>query len=193
MAAVRQGLDRAAGIVRQVLAHADPAKAPKTPVDLHEVLRETERFVESRREFGHIRFRLDLAEGPLMVRGSPVMLGQVAVNLILNACEVQPEEGEVVVSSRREDGQAVVEFADRGPGIAEADRARVFEPFFSTKDSTGLGLSICHTIVGQHEGELSVHPREGGGSLFRMKLPALADAASTRRSPAGDREEGRDR
>jgi signal transduction histidine kinase len=97
----------------------------------------------------------------------------VAVNLILNACEVQPEKGEVRVTSRREDDDAIVEFADRGPGIAEADRPRVFEPFFSTKESTGLGLSICHTIVKQHEGELTVHPREGGGSLFRMRLPAL--------------------
>jgi signal transduction histidine kinase len=177
VSSVRQGLEHAAGIVRQVLAHADPAKAPKTPVDLNGVLRETEQFVESRREFRHVRFELDLTEGELLVRGSPVMLGQVAVNLILNACEVQAEKGEVWVTSRREDDQAVVEFADRGPGIAEADRSRVFEPFFSTKDSTGLGLSICHTIVQQHQGELTVHPREGGGSLFRMKLPALADAA----------------
>jgi len=48
----------------------------------------------------------------------------------------------------------------------------VFEPFFSTKDSTGLGLSICHTIVRQHAGELDVAPRAGGGSVFRMRLPA---------------------
>jgi signal transduction histidine kinase len=185
---VRQGLDRAAGIVRQVLAHADPAKAPKTPLDLNEVLRETEQFVESRRDFGHIRFVLDLAEGALLVRGSPVMLGQVAVNLILNACEVQPEDGEVWVASRREGEQAIVEFSDRGPGVSEADRARVFEPFFSTTDSTGLGLSICHTIVRQHDGELTVHPREGGGSSFRMTLPALTDARAetTEAAPVED-------
>jgi two-component system sensor histidine kinase DctS len=189
VSSVRQGLDRAAGIVRQVLAHADPAKAPRTPLDLNGVLRETEEFVQSRREFGHIRFVLDLAEGELMVRGSPVMLGQVAVNLILNACEVQPKRGEVRVTSRQEDGQAVVDFADRGPGIAEADRPRVFEPFFSTRESTGLGLSICHTIVKQHEGELTVHAREGGGSLFRMKLPALADAATA--APDGEGTEAR--
>jgi PAS domain S-box-containing protein len=189
VSSVRQGLERAAGIVRQVLAHADPAKAPKTPVDLNDVLRETEHFVESRRDFRHVRFELDLADGPLLVRGSPVMLGQVAVNLILNACEVQPEGGEVRVTSRREDGQAVVDFADRGPGIAEADRPRVFEPFFSTRESTGLGLSICHTIVKQHEGELTVHAREGGGSLFRMKLPALADAATA--APDGEGTEAR--
>jgi signal transduction histidine kinase len=91
----------------------------------------------------------------------------------VNGCEAQPEGGEVRVLARREgSGTVVVEFLDRGPGIAEADRERVFEPFFSTKDSTGLGLSICHTIVGQHGGELSVGPRAGGGTVFRMKLPA---------------------
>ena len=186
VASVRQGLDRAAGIVRQVLAHADPAKAPKTPVDLNEVLRETEHFVESRREFGHIHFVLDLAPGPLRVRGSPVMLGQVAVNLILNACEVQPEKGEVRVASRREGGQAVVEFSDRGPGVSAADQTRVFEPFFSTRESTGLGLSICHAIVRQHDGELSVQTREGGGSSFRMTLPALSEAEPAGSAPVDD-------
>jgi signal transduction histidine kinase len=169
---VKQGLDRAAGIVRQVLAHADPAKAPRTPVDLNQVLRETEQFVQSRKEFGHVRFALDLADGPLVVHGNPVMLGQVAMNLIVNACEVQPGKGEVRVTSRRDGATVVAEFADRGPGIPEADRQRVFEPFFSTRDSTGLGLSICHTIVRQHEGELDVAPRAGGGSVFRMRLPA---------------------
>jgi signal transduction histidine kinase len=175
--AVKQGLDRAAGMVRLVLAHADPAAAPRTPVDLNAVLRETEEFVRSRKEFSHVAFTLDLGEGPLLVHGNRVMLGQVAMNLIVNACGVQPEKGEVHVRSRREKGRVVAEFADRGPGIAEADRVRVFEPFFSTRDSTGLGLSICHTIVRQHDGELDVRPREGGGSVFRMTLPALPEGA----------------
>jgi signal transduction histidine kinase len=171
--AVRQGLERAAGIVRQVLAHADPAKVPRTPVDLNQVLRETEEFVKSRKEFRQVAFTLDLSPEPLVVRGNPVMLGQVATNLIVNACEVQPGGGEVRLGSRREGTHAVAEFADRGPGIPEADRQRVFEPFFSTKDSTGLGLSICHTIVRQHDGELEVVPQKGGGSVFRMRLPLI--------------------
>jgi signal transduction histidine kinase len=187
--AVKQGLDRAAGIVRQVLAHADPAKALRTPVDLNQVLRETEQFVRSRKEFRHVAFALELADGPLMVHGNPVMLGQVAMNLIVNACEVQPEEGEVWITSGRADGHVVAEFADRGPGIPEADRERVFEPFFSTRGSTGLGLSICHTIVRQHDGELDVRPRDGGGCVFRMRLPALSGAAVVSPVPAeGERE-----
>jgi signal transduction histidine kinase len=171
--AVKHGLERAAGIVRQVLAHADPAKAPMAPVDVVEVLRDTCDFVRSRREFARVDVALEAPAEPLVVQGSPVMLGQVATNLLVNGCEAQPEGGEVRVLARREgSGTVVVEFLDRGPGIAEADRERVFEPFFSTKDSTGLGLSICHTIVGQHGGELSVGPRAGGGTVFRMKLPA---------------------
>ena len=115
---------------------------------------------------------LDLDRTPLLVRGNPVMLAQVAVNLVLNACEAQPRGGEVRIRSQRVGAHAVAEIADRGQGVKESDRERIFEPFFSTKDSTGLGLSICHSIVRQHGGELTVGAREGGGALFRMTLPA---------------------
>jgi len=67
---VKEGLTRAAGIVRQVLAHSDPAKAPHEPIDLNQVLRETQDFVQSRKEFGAIDFRLELSSDHQMVRGS---------------------------------------------------------------------------------------------------------------------------
>ena len=169
----REGLDRAAGIVHQVLAQSDPAKAPWVTVDLNQVLRETEQFLESRKEFAGVAFGLELERAPLLVRGNAVMLAQVAVNLVLNACEAQPRGGEVRIRSQRVGSRAVAEIADRGHGVSEADRLRIFEPFFSTKDSSGLGLSICHSIVQQHDGELTVSAREGGGALFRMTLPAL--------------------
>jgi signal transduction histidine kinase len=169
---VREGLERAASIVRQVLAHADPAKAPKSSVDLNRILTDTTEFVRSRRDFAAIRFETVLAPDLPAVEGSPIMLGQVAANLIINACEAQPAGGEVFVRSRPESGRVVVEVCDRGPGVGPDDRERIFEPFFSTKSSTGLGLSICHSIARQHGGELAVFPREGGGAVFRMTLPA---------------------
>ncbi|MGH9336226.1 MAG: sensor histidine kinase, partial [Vicinamibacteria bacterium] len=171
LARVKEGLDGAAGIVRQVLAHAEPSRAAHSIVDLHEVLRDTGRLLESRKEFRQVVLTLDLPSGRLLVRGSPVMLGQVALNLMLNACEMQPGGGEVRVRTSIEDGKAVAEFADRGPGVPESDRDRIFEPFFTTRNSTGLGLSICHGIARQHEGELTFYPREGGGSVFRLTLP----------------------
>src|SRR5688572_2863607 len=169
---VRQGLERAAMVVRQVLAHADPAKAPLTALDLNHVLAEATEFVRSRPEFAAVRFENALAGEPLVVEGNAIMLGQVALNLIVNACEAQPGGGEVRVASRATDGAVQAEVADRGPGIAAADRERIFEPFFSTKDSTGLGLSICHSIVRQHGGRLEVQPRPDGGTVFRMTLHA---------------------
>jgi len=169
---VQEGIDRVAGIVRQVLAHADPAAAPQSPVEVRSVLEQTVEFVRSRGEFGRIEFGLDIEDSPLVVLGSPVMLGQVALNLVLNACEAQPGGGEVRVRAWRENGEVRVEIADRGPGVPAEASARIFEPFYSTKQSTGLGLSICHSIVRRHDGELNVQDRPGGGAVFTMRLPS---------------------
>jgi signal transduction histidine kinase len=174
---VQEGLQRAVGIVRQVLAHADPATAPKAPLDLNAAVRQAAEFVGTRPEFTAIRFDLALSAGGLMVRGNQTLLGQVFLNLLLNACEAQPRDGEVRVASRLEGARAVVEIGDRGPGVPPRDAARIFEPFYSTKDSTGLGLSICHSIVADHGGTLEATNRQGGGAVFVLRLPAeTADA-----------------
>jgi signal transduction histidine kinase len=173
---IGEGIERVAAIVRQVLGHADPATAAttRTPVDVGGLARQTVDFVKSRREFSHLDFALDEDEtgAPLVVPGNAVTLGQLLLNTVLNACEAQPAEGEVRVSARREDGHVVIEVADRGPGIPPGDRARIFEPFYSTKQSTGLGLSVCHAIVSAHQGELLAEDRTGGGAVFRIRLPA---------------------
>ena len=155
-----------------MLQHADPATAPRSVLDLNTVLRQTVEFVRSRAEFGTVRFDQELAPQPVGVQGSQALLAQVVLNLLLNACEAQPSGGEVRVSSRRDGERVIAEIADRGPGVPPGDTARVFEPFYSTKQSTGLGLSICYSIVTQHGGDLAVSHRPGGGAVFRMSLPA---------------------
>jgi len=169
---VQEGLRRAGDIVRQVLQHADPATAPRVVLDLSGVLRQTVDFVKSRPEFRAIRFEQDLSARPLDVKGSEALLGQVFMNLILNACEAQPAGGEVRVGTRRDGERMIAEIADRGPGVPREESARIFEPFYSTKHSTGLGLSICYSIVTQHGGDLVVLDREGGGAIFQVSLPA---------------------
>jgi len=171
---VRLGLDAAAGVVRQILMHADPAVAPRAALGLSETVMQAVELVRSRAEFETIRFRCDVpAEGPA-VMGNQVLLGQIFLNLALNACEAQPHGGEVAVKVFSEEGGwAVVEFADRGPGISPEDAQRIFEPFYSTKGSTGLGLSICHAIARQHGGALSASARPGGGAIFVLRLPGL--------------------
>jgi signal transduction histidine kinase len=175
MGGVREGIERVAGIVQQVLGQADPATAPISPVELGSLIRQTVAFIESRRAFRGIAFSVAVPGEPLLASGRSVMLGQVLTNLALNACEAQPEGGEVRVSAARDGDRLRVEIADRGPGIASEDLARIFEPFYSTKGSTGLGLSVCHTIVSQHGGELKAQDREGGGTVFRLLLPAWTE------------------
>ena len=99
------------------------------------------------------------------------MLGQVFLNLLLNACEAQPAGGEVRVGARQEGSRVLVEIADRGPGISPADAGKIFEPFYSTKHSTGLGLSICYAIARQHGAELRAEERRGGGAVFKLAFP----------------------
>ena len=182
---LEEGLRRTSAVVSQVLAHADPAKAPMSPVDVAALLRQTAEFVGSRPEFRDIRFVLEIQDGLPSVPGRQALLGQVFLNLALNACEAQPRGGEVRIGARRSGSRLTVEIADRGPGVPASEAARIFEPFYTTKQSSGLGLSICYGIVTQHGGELGVAERPGGGALFRIDLPAAAtETGATARRPA---------
>jgi len=110
--------------------------------------------------------------GPVPVRGDAVLLARAAHNLVLNACEASPPGATVEVGARREDGQAVLEVLDRGPGLPAGLGDRVFEPYVSTKRrGSGLGLSLVRDIALQHGGRVSLEDREGGGARARLVLP----------------------
>jgi PAS domain S-box-containing protein len=131
------------------------------------------------------RARLVRTVGPVPpVHASPGRLGQLFLNLLVNAAQAIPEgkpNMEVrVVTRADEDGRAVVEVFDTGVGIPPEVRSRIFDPFFTTKPvgvGTGLGLSICHGIVSRLGGELQVESEVGKGSCFRVVLPAGTAAA----------------
>lgn len=169
---LRQGLDRAAGAVRHVLTFADPARSPKGRLDLAEVLTEAVEFLGTNPAFRGVRAELELRRRPLPVWGNRVTLGQLFLNLLLNACQVQPSGGEVRVRARIDGGRVEVEIADRGPGLPPELGGRIFEPFVSTRTSSGLGLAVCHGIVEDHRGTIRGLNREDGGAVFQVSLPA---------------------
>jgi two-component system OmpR family sensor kinase len=118
---------------------------------------------------------------PAVVLGDEVRLRQVLGNLIANALTHTPAGTEVTVFVRAEDGWAILEVVDNGPGMSQADAARVFERFYRTDPSrtraaggAGLGLSIVAALVAAHGGDVSVFTAEGQGATFRVRLP-LAD------------------
>lgn len=175
---VREGLERIAAIVRQVLRFGDPGRAPSRPVDLDGLARDTLDLVRADRRFEGVALRADLAlGGDHPVEGNPTTLGQLVLNLVLNACQAQPAGGEVAVSTARRDGLAVLAVADRGPGFTSEALEHLFEPFFSTRGSTGLGLAVSHGIAAEHGGSIRGENRPGGGARVVVELP-LAKGAS---------------
>ncbi|HMB54699.1 MAG TPA: ATP-binding protein [Thermoanaerobaculia bacterium] len=185
---VREGLDRAAGITRQVLDYSDPGRAPKRPLDLRRAVADAVGFVRQSGAYGGVEVQLEEGDEALPVEANPTALGQLFLNLLMNAFEAAAsadgEAGRVEVASGRRNGQARVTVADRGAGIAEDALPHLFEPFFSTRDSTGLGLAVCHGVVGDHGGTLTAANRPGGGAVFTVELPLVGVAERDTAEPS---------
>lgn len=121
---------------------------------------------------GPIRHVADIAP-QVHVQADRDQLTQVVINLLKNAEEAMAgKNGQVLLRLRTDHQWALLEVEDEGPGIKPEDRARIFEPYFTTKDAgTGLGLAIASRIATEHGGTLSVDGAATGGALFRLSLP----------------------
>ncbi len=117
------------------------------------------------------------ATRPALAQGGEV--AQVLLNLVLNAAEAMtPQGGRLTLRSFDVEGRVAIEVADSGPGIPDEVRARLFEPFHTTKENgTGLGLSVSRRIVEAHGGTITVESTPGKGATFRVELPAITDGA----------------
>ncbi len=164
----------------------------RTSVALHPMLDSTLRMA-----WNEIRHRARLVKdygiGVERVAGSEARLGQVFLNLVVNAAQAIPEgraeRNEIRVSTRiSEDSMIAIEVRDSGSGIPTAVRDKLFSPFFTTKpigEGTGLGLSICHRIVSGLGGRIEVESEVGRGSVFRVKLPVAQYERGSSAPPAG--------
>ncbi|BDG09871.1 hybrid sensor histidine kinase/response regulator [Anaeromyxobacter paludicola] len=179
----REGSDRMRVIIRDLGTFSRGEEAKRGPVHLGPVLESCIGMA-----WNEIKHRATLVKdfGAVPpVEGSAARLGQVFLNLLVNAAQAIPEGGaeknQIRVATRLcPDGRVAVEVADTGCGIPPENRKRIFDPFFTTKpvgEGTGLGLSICHNIVSAHGGELEVESTLGKGATFRVLLHADPDAA----------------
>jgi signal transduction histidine kinase len=184
------GSERVRVIVQDLKALSRSDSSAPGPVDLVQIVESSIKIATS-----EIRHRAELVkeiEPDLpRVSGSAARLGQVFLNLLINAAQaIEPGAAGrnlIRVGVRRCGARAVIEVSDTGAGIAKEIQERIFEPFFTTKAvgvGTGLGLAICHSIVTQMGGELTVESESGKGSLFRVALPfgeQVAEAAAVDR------------
>jgi signal transduction histidine kinase len=178
----RNGAERIRDIVRSLKTFSRPENETCTAINVAHVLDATLAMIAN-----EIRHRAhlvkDYAETP-DVFVNEARLGQVFLNLLLNALQALPDERNesneirVVLRTPAPD-RVVVEVQDNGVGISPQVRGRIFEPFFTTKPvgiGTGLGLAICHGIVTSFGGSLTVESEVGKGSTFRVHLPAAGRA-----------------
>jgi two-component system sensor histidine kinase BaeS len=155
------------GSVPFVCTRLDLAVPVRAAVDTHEALIETRQIVLS----------VDIAEGIYACVDSD-RLQQAVGNLLSNAARYTPAGGRIEVGVRRDIGQAVIEVADTGMGIAEKDLPLVFSRFWradearaTTSGGLGIGLAVTKEIVERHKGTIGVSRRRGGGSVFAIRLP----------------------
>jgi signal transduction histidine kinase len=168
------GLD---SLLKAFLGFARPARPQLAETKINDVIESVVAFWQRTHapEKGRaVRVETELGALP-PVRVDPLQLQQVLLNLLLNAVDALPDGGVVRVRTGHDTaaGRAFVEVADTGRGIDPAQAPKIFRPFFTTKSGgTGLGLCVSKRLVEQHGGSLGFRPARGGGSVFRVELPA---------------------
>jgi two-component system sensor histidine kinase DctS len=175
---------RAGRIIRRVHQFVRKAEPTRTRVQLAGVIDEAIGLVQAEARARQVRIRTAAVED-VELEADPLLLQQVLLNLVRNGVEAMaatpPEDRELVLSTRREDGVVTVRVADRGCGIPPEAHPRLFDAFFTTKrEGMGMGLNICRSIVENHRGRLWAEAAAGGGAVFSFSLPIAEGEA-----PAG--------
>jgi signal transduction histidine kinase len=172
---ISAGVKRLDGLVGQVLQFSREIRASPEDADLVEIIAQAVEYAAPTFEQRGVRCVVD---GPDALPASidALLIGQAVLNLVLNAAEALEPGGVVTLtyrqpSEQREAKQFVLAVRDDGPGIPPDLLDKVFNPFFTTKDTgTGLGLAIVHRVVEAHDGTITAANAEGGGALFEIRI-----------------------
>ena len=163
------------GQISDFLAYSRPAKANLQPIDPHKVVKDSLRIVEPEAEEKGVKVSLIEHENVPLVLGDPEFLRSVFSNLFINALQSMEAAGgrlSVKISPTDDGGSVSFEIADTGYGIDPENLPKIFEPYFSTKETgTGLGLAIVQKVVEVHHGTISVESEVGKGTKFTVTLP----------------------
>ena len=175
---IRSQIEQLNATVGHFLAFALPRNRETMTFDLRELIREARDLLQPEVESRGAEW-IEHAPEPVMLRGEPSAFHEVVVNIALNALSAMNDiEGQRIVSTTLSscDGQARLEIADTGPGVAPDDMKRIFEVFYTTREEgSGFGLAIARRIVEDHGGRIEVSNRPEGGACFTITAP-LADS-----------------
>ncbi len=195
-----QEVVRLENLLQSFLDFARPAQLERRQVDLRPLVAQTVTILTARAARRKVSIGYRPPRQAVSLSGDEAQLRQVTLNLLLNALDATPDGGKIWIevglwSSAGEDDwrepaadrRAFVKVADNGRGLPPGDPERIFEPFFSTKETgLGLGLAICRRIVESHGGTIAAAARVGGGTVFTIELPLNAADIAPPIGVAGD-------
>lgn len=165
---------RAKNIVRQVLSFAKEAPLRTFRMNVNRPVGEIIDSLIAQEAFKDIELTIDLSENLPEIQIDPVQIGQVVLNILLNAIHAITPPGKISVATRASVDLVEIIFTDTGKGIPEDHLKKIFDPFFTTKDEskgTGLGLAVSYGIIKKHAGEIEVKSAVGKGTTFTVRLP----------------------
>lgn len=168
---ISSGVKRLERLVSQVLQFSRELQPQIVSTDLPELV---DQAVELAGDRMHREIVLNLSgPRPFPVRVDPLLMGQGILNLLINAVEAVGDAGAIDIgwSAEPSDGRFRLSIRDNGPGIPSAVLDRIFNPFFTTKETgTGLGLAIVHRMIEAHEGTITAGNATGGGAIFEIRI-----------------------
>ncbi|MFH2126329.1 MAG: ATP-binding protein [Pseudomonadota bacterium] len=163
---------RLEGMVKEMLDFSRPLELHRQSLDLKDLAGRTMEVAASLAEQHQVRLTSDLEEGLPLVEADPERLQEALINLLNNAVQASPAQGEVSLSAWRQGEEVVLAVSDHGPGVSPAQRQHLFTPFYTTKkEGTGLGLPVVHKVAEAHGGRLEIGDNHPHGAVFRLVLP----------------------
>jgi len=171
---VERNIDRASTIAQELLQFSRRRESEFISVNINAVIKGSLTLMKHKLNSVMVEQELSLVPE---IMGDPGKLEQVIINVLANAVEAMPKGGRISISTELRKGMVVTSFMDTGPGIAEENISRLFDPFYTTKEigsGTGLGLSICYGIIHQHRGSIKVSSAAGRGTTVTIEIPSKA-------------------
>jgi PAS domain S-box-containing protein len=174
--AIKDEINRLILTSRKILDFSRPAKTGLEKTDIHQVLSHTLKISKKKIEHARINIQTNIPQSLPEVLASPDELGQVILNLIINAVESMPGGGNINITVQRMESTIEISISDSGKGILADQLISIFDPFYSTKeDGTGLGLAVCKKIIEKFNGRIIAESQPHQGSVFKITLPILVE------------------